>query len=72
MNCNYGEWKYYHPNGKLWSEGKYENGTRIGKSVTYYENGNIRIKGTYKDGKPYGKWYFYDENGNLIETKNFD
>jgi len=51
-------------NGKLWSEGKYENGTRIGKSATYYENGNLRIKGAYKDGKPYGNGIFMMKMGN--------
>ena len=66
-----GEWTYYHENGKILSEGMYENGTPQGQWTTYNEEGQIKTKGYFNNGKETGTWYYYYDNGNIKSTGEF-
>ncbi len=61
----YGEWNYYHDNGKLKAKGKY----RIGKKYkeTSCEGGDKINFGFVTDS-----WNFYDNNGKEIEPTEKD
>lgn len=66
-----GEWKAYFTDGKIWSEGFFEQGLREGKSIVYYPNGQKRSEGNYEEGKQVGNWKFWSETGELVEEKTF-
>ena len=59
------EWKNYHDNGQLSSEGKYINGKLLGEWKFYYENGQLKQEGKYVNGKYEGEWKSYHDNGQL-------
>lgn len=66
-----GTWRYYYPDGTLWSLGDFSNGLRHGRAVVYYENGQIRYSGQYQNDKEMGEWVFYDTTGKKIEVKQY-
>lgn len=68
----HGEWMFWHNNENIWSQGKYENGLRVGESIVYHENGKLFFKGQYIDGKKHGWWHFYDEEGRLNSQHEFN
>lgn len=59
---------FYHPNGKIASEGTMRNGKPDGYWKTYDEYGNIRSEGNRKNFQLDSLWKFYDENGKLKLT----
>jgi antitoxin component YwqK of YwqJK toxin-antitoxin module len=62
-----GIWKYYHTNGKLEQEGKYNKyGRPTGVWKWYYESGNILREENYLDGKREGLLQEYKEDGKII------
>lgn len=71
QNRRQGEWSYWYPDGKLWSQGEYLNGKRDGKSTVWYENGQKRYQGVYLNDSTIGKWQFWDEQGKLIKEVTF-
>jgi uncharacterized protein len=69
-NLKQGEWKEYHPSGRIEGEGKYEDGNRIGEWKFYHENGQLEQKGSYiKGAVPHGKWVWYHDNGQMWRTE---
>lgn len=68
----HGEWMFWHSNGKLWSQGEYKMGLRVGLSEVYHKNGQLFFSGLYKNGKKHGTWIFYNENGELENKQEFD
>jgi hypothetical protein len=66
-----GTWKYYFPDGILWSLGDYRNGRRHGRTIVYYSNGNLRYSGQYSDDVKTGEWAFYDTTGKKVEVKRY-
>lgn len=65
-----GRWKYWYPDGTLWSICDYTEGKKDGVSKVYYESGKLRYEGSYMMDKKKGKWKFYDQNGNLTDQKS--
>lgn len=52
----------WHPTGKLWIEGSYSNGARVGTWQEWYPDGTLRFEGTYKNDLLYGTetWFYPD------------
>jgi antitoxin component YwqK of YwqJK toxin-antitoxin module len=65
----HGEFKTYHPNMKLESEGTYENGNLHGTVKHYYSNGNTMRIERYQYAVKHGYWIFYDEAGKQLGYK---
>jgi antitoxin component YwqK of YwqJK toxin-antitoxin module len=59
----HGNWKSWYDDGKVWTEGRFDNGKRTGKGVIYYTNGQKRCEGMYEDDKAVGEWVFWDDLG---------
>lgn len=57
--------KYWHPNGKLYSEIPYQNGEKHGEFKLYREDGTLEQHLSYKNGKPHGLLQWFNENGQL-------
>lgn len=66
-----GAWTSYFQDGKVQSEGIYQNGKRIGKSKIYHENGSLWMDGWYADDHKCGEWVIYDEQGYEVQRVNF-
>lgn len=62
----------YHPNGKKYIEGNYDNELRDGYWASWYSNGNLWSEGEFKAGKSNGKRTVYHENGKLYYIGQFD
>lgn len=57
---------FYHPNGKVQSEGEYDNnGLHSGYWKHYYEQGGLEREGTMSEDKEVGLWKTYHPNGQL-------
>ncbi len=54
--ARHGEWRFYHPNGKVQMEGTYDRGKETGRFVWYHENGQKSSEGDYYNGKKQGRW----------------
>ena len=63
--------RYYHPNGRVASEGMLVNGKPEGHWRTFYESGTLRSEGGRKDLLLDGVWKFYDEKGRLASTSTY-
>lgn len=57
--------KWYHANGNISTEQKWENDLREGSFKTFHENGKVYIEGSYKRSEPEGTWKWYYDNGQL-------
>jgi antitoxin component YwqK of YwqJK toxin-antitoxin module len=67
-----GPWRDYYPDGKIRSEGKYDNGKQVGEWRYYFENGKTEQSGKFnKSGKTDGTWKWYYDNGQLRREENF-
>lgn len=62
--------RWYHINGKLWSERNYKDGRPWSVLNNFDKDGNQVENGTLKDGK--GSIYIYDENGKLVQIENYE
>lgn len=67
----YGEFKYYHKNGKLKSKTTFEQGVHKVKTIIYYENGHIASKGAFIDQQKDGEWRYFAENDTLVKIENY-
>jgi antitoxin component YwqK of YwqJK toxin-antitoxin module len=68
-----GQYKYYHPNGKLFYEWVYDqSGKRTGKQRYYHDNGNMMFEGEWNEGKEAGVIKEYYENGSLRSEKFYN
>ena len=67
-----GPWKDYYNDGKLKSEGNYDNGKQTGLWKYYHQNGKIEQTGKFnKQGKPDGTWKWYFDTGQLLKEENY-
>jgi antitoxin component YwqK of YwqJK toxin-antitoxin module len=82
-----GVWKYYHNNGNIKMEGKYQVLRFMGLPIVktgiwkyYYNNGNIKMEGEYNGYiyKPYehwgircGVWKLHDKIGQLMDEVTY-
>jgi antitoxin component YwqK of YwqJK toxin-antitoxin module len=67
-----GDWKEFHENGKIKSEGKYVNGVKVGQWKYYFPDGKMFEIGKYDNkGRQQGKWLWYFEGGKLRRESNF-
>ena len=62
---------FYHPNGKISSEGTMRDGKPDGYWKTYSEEGLIKSEGNRKNFELDSIWKFYDEKGKLILDINY-
>lgn len=67
----HGEWRYFFPNGNLWSLGEYKNGLKHGKKEVYWPDGTKRYVGQFKDDEKSGKWTFFDTDGSILQEMDF-
>lgn len=67
-----GLWKEFYPDGKIKSEGKYDNGKQVGEWKFYHQNTKLEQTGKFnKQGKPDGVWRWYYDSGQLLREENF-
>jgi len=67
-----GPWKEYYPDGKIRSEGKYDNGKQVGEWKFYHPNGKTEQTGRFNtQGKPEGTWRWYFDTGELLKEENY-
>ncbi|MCX7729075.1 MAG: hypothetical protein N2203_06360 [Bacteroidia bacterium] len=59
----HGEWIYFYPNGKIWSEARFNRDKMHGESKVYYPNGNLYYSGFYKYDLKDSVWTYYDSTG---------
>lgn len=59
----HGEWRFWHPNGKIAMQGTYEFGKQVGTAVWWHENGQIKSQGQYVEGAQHGDWITSYANG---------
>lgn len=62
---------FYHPNGKISSEGYMRDGKPDGYWKTYYEDGILKSEGNRVDYELDSLWKFYNETGDLILEINY-
>ncbi len=75
-----GEWKYYHSNGSLFSEGIYENGQKQGVWIDYKSYDGKKLphgfklrEGPFLNDKEHGTWSYYnDRTGKLMKKVTFE
>ena len=54
---------FHHENGRIASEGNFENGLPVGVWKNYYDDGTLRSTGKKKNGMSDSIWVFYDVEG---------
>jgi antitoxin component YwqK of YwqJK toxin-antitoxin module len=69
---NVGPYEFYHPNGRLKTEGAYDlKGNKIGVWNFYHENGQLSSSQNHKNGKVEGVIDFYKEKGELRNSGEY-
>jgi antitoxin component YwqK of YwqJK toxin-antitoxin module len=64
-----GEYKMWHPNGKIKRQGYYKDDKLEGEYKRWYDNGQLGGQSYYKEGKKEGETKSWDKCGNLTEHK---
>ncbi|OQP59885.1 hypothetical protein A3860_35835 [Niastella vici] len=67
-----GHFRYFHPNGNLWSAGNYVHGKRDGLWVSYHYNGVMDDSISYDKGHKTGNCYGWYENGNMSDSSSWN
>lgn len=62
---------YYYQNGKVKSEGVYENDQMEGEWIFYREDGQLWQVGNFLHGEKHGPWKRYDKSGGLEYDEMF-
>lgn len=62
---------FYHPNGKVSSEGTMRSGKPDGYWKTYYENGQLKSEGNRLNFKLDSLWRFYSDSGVVTAEYNY-
>lgn len=62
---------FYHPNGKIASEGTMRSGKPDGYWKTYYENGLLKSEGNRKNFELDNLWKFYNDDGSISLEINY-
>ncbi len=66
-----GQFKEYHPNTKLKTEGAYKDGNKNGMVKNYYPSGKIKSIERYKFAVRHGWWVFYGKDGRQVGKELF-
>ena len=66
-----GVYREYHPNGKLFVEGRFRRGRQHGEWTFYYDNGQINRKAKYNNGQPDGAWDVFRADGTVSGKRSF-
>jgi antitoxin component YwqK of YwqJK toxin-antitoxin module len=61
-----GEFRAWHPNGKLAHQSLWKDGKLNGVALFWWPNGQLKTRSFYKNGKNMSIKY-WDERGNLIK-----
>lgn len=59
----HGEFRSYHEDGALASEGRYEHGSEHGLWRDFHANGQIAAEGQYVNGVEAAGWRYWGEDG---------
>ena len=70
-NIPVGEFKYYHPNGKLKSITFFINGVQKVKTTIFHDNEQKASEGIFIDQIKDGEWKYWGNNGILIKEENY-
>lgn len=66
-----GNFKYFHPNGNVMTEGMMDNGYYNGEIKWYYPDGKLFKKANYVLGNLHGNYKSYNEDGSLKTDENY-
>lgn len=58
-----GLFQAYHENGRLASEGYYDDGKEDGVWQDYHDNGQLAVEGAYRAGEKSGLWRYWSSDG---------
>jgi antitoxin component YwqK of YwqJK toxin-antitoxin module len=61
----------FYKNGQKFSEGRFENGLRVGEWTFWYENGTKCKAVQFQDGVPHGEWTVNWEDGKRRATRAY-
>ena len=64
-----GNWKIWHPNGKIYSIQKWDRGREDGRYTEYNSEGTLVEKGNYDAGKKSGLWINYIRKDTIVYKK---
>lgn len=67
-----GQWSYWYPDGKLWSQGVYKDGVENGLKTVWHDNDQKYYEGELKEGKRLGVWKFWNKEGKLVKEVDYD
>jgi len=67
-----GQWSYWYPDGKLWSQAVYKKGKENGLRTVWHKNGQKYYEGKSVDDQRKGVWKFWDETGKLVKEIDYD
>lgn len=67
-----GQWSYWYPDGKLWSQAVYTDGIDNGLKTVWHETGEKYYEGETSNGKRVGIWKFWDTDGTFIKEIDYN
>lgn len=70
-NVPVGEFKYYHPNGKLKSITFFVQGVHEVRTTIFHPNEKKASEGVFMDQLKHGEWKYWDQDGTLITVENY-
>lgn len=70
-NVPVGEFKYYHPNGKLKSITFFVQGVHEVRTTIFHTNEKKASEGVFMDQLKHGEWKYWDQDGTLITVENY-
>lgn len=68
---NHGEYVEWHPSGKKFCEGKYQDGKRTGQWDFWFEDGRKAKTGSYENGRPEGEWTYWRPDGTKDREESY-
>ncbi|MGE3448926.1 MAG: toxin-antitoxin system YwqK family antitoxin [Microbacteriaceae bacterium] len=67
-----GLWRHVAGDGRLRSEGEYDDGALHGAWTWYRANGALMQRGSFEHDVKHGRWERWDASGRLIYTGDYD
>lgn len=67
-----GQWSYWYPDGKLWSQAVYTEGVANGLKTVWHDTGEKYYEGQLTNDKRTGIWKFWEADGTFIKEINYD
>lgn len=68
----HGRFVQYHDNGRVATEGDYQDGLEVDVWQDYHPNGQLAAEGMYGSGKEIGYWWFWNENGERVAEVEYE